>query len=239
MRTLSTLIIGPFLVVTSACSSKEAPVKTTSGAPVTQSNKTTTQAAQKQKQEELITYSSHPERFTQKTKKPEPYKLNLPDPKTAQEHFTVAVYKHDRRDLDGAIDEYKKALALKPDWAIAHFRLARAYQEKGDIDAAMAQWKETTRADPHYYEAFTNLATAYKEKGDLKNAAESYEKVLEFPPSRMAVHYRLGFWYRDLGEKEKARQHLESYIDLALNGKSKEPGTDRYEKAVRALQALK
>ena len=82
------------------------------------------------------------------------------------------------------------------------------------------------------------LSDAYRVKGDLRSAADAYAHLLEFPPSRMAAHYRLGFWYVEIGDKAKAREHLQDYIDLALNGKSKEPGTDRYTKAVREIEKL-
>jgi tetratricopeptide (TPR) repeat protein len=183
-----------------------------------------------------MTYAGNPGAFV-KTEQSRP-ELNITNPRTAQEHLNVAMERHYKRDLDGAIAEYKKSLELQPVSSLAHFRLGRAYQEKGDLDNAIAQWKLATRHDPHYYDAYSMLADAYRAKGDLESAAESYAHLLEFPPARMAVHYRVGFWYLELGDKPKAREHLESYIDLALNGKSKEPGTDRYEKAVRALEKL-
>ena len=180
---------------------------------------------------------TEPGRFVHTT--PAPVILKITNPKTAEEHLAVAIDRHMHNKLDEAIEEYKKALALKPNSALAHFRLGNAYDQKHNREAAIAEWKETIRLDPHYLDAYNALTVAYKEKGDLRTAAEYYEHLLEFPPARTVVHYRLGFWYKQLGDKEKARQHLESYIDLALNPRSKEAGTDRYQKAVRALESVK
>lgn len=184
-----------------------------------------------------IDSKNDPGRYVRTTPSPAPFKIT--NPKTAEEHFDVAVYQQMHHNLDTAIDEYKKAIALKPNWAIAHYRLGVLYDKKQNRDAAIAEWKEAIRADPHYLDAYNDLTVAYKERGDLRTASEYYEHLLEYPPARTMVHYRLGFWYKQLGDNQKAQDHLEKYIDLALNAKSKEAGTDRYQKAVGALKELK
>lgn len=195
------------------------------------------QAKATQTADKALSSAKDPDRYVHT--KPAVPVFKITNPKTAEEHYTVAVNHDMNKRTDQAIEEYKKAIALKPNWAIAHFRLAMDYRAKQNIDAAIAEWKETTRDDPHFLDAYNALTVAYKEKGDLKTAAEYYEHMLDFPPMRIVVHYRLGFWYKELGERAKARQHLEDYIQLALNSRSKEAGTDRYQKAVRALEDLK
>jgi len=194
-------------------------------------------AAKKAEQEKVISAATDPGRFVRTT--PAPVVFNITNPKTAQEHFNFAVDRDRTKQFDEAIVHYKKALELRPDWAIAHFRLARDYQNTGNVDAAIAEWKEAVRYDPHYYDAYIELTDAYRKKGDLKSAAESYEHLLGHPAAQLSVHYRLGYWYKELGERQRAREHLQSYIDLALQRNSKELGTDRYQKAVRTLESLK
>jgi Tfp pilus assembly protein PilF len=41
-----------------------------------------------------------------------------------------------RGDLDGAIEEYLRAVTLDPSYTRAHHSLARAYLEKGNVVAA-------------------------------------------------------------------------------------------------------
>jgi tetratricopeptide (TPR) repeat protein len=235
MRNISVVLVGTFLAIGAvACkpdehrktpmAAQKPPAAAPAGPPAAAPSR------------ESVSYATDPGRFV-KTK-PAPYTLGITNPKTAQEHLNVAVDRHNKHDFQGAIAEYKKALQLRPVWALAHFRLGRAYQESGNVDAAMDEWKLAVRDDPHDYDAYAMLADAYHQKGEVKQAAEAYSHLLEYPPARMAVHYRLGFWYSDLGDKAKAREHLQSYIDLALNGQSKEPGTDRYQQAVHALRKI-
>lgn len=226
-------VLCAITVLSIGCRSPETPATTASASPA---KAPAVPAPQQTQSNAPLTYASNPGAFVKTS--PQRPELNIKNPKTAQEHMNVAMDLHYKKNLDGAIAEYKKALELQPVWALAHFRLGRAYQEKGDLDQAIAQWKLATHDDPHYYDAWAMLSDAYRVKGDLRNAAASYEHLLEYSPSKMAVHYRLGFWYQELGDKAKAREHLQEYIDLALNGKSKEPGTERYTKAVRQLEKL-
>ena len=238
MRNLTRLILLYALLSASASlisCKQEKPVESTASSPPAAVAKPEASTEAKQENEKPLNFEATPDHFVKTA--PPVATFNITNPKTAQEHFNFAVHKHGKNEFDAAIEHYKKALELRPGWAIAHFRLGRAYQQKGNLDAAIEQWHQATRAEPRYYDAYANLAAAYHQKGDLRKAAESYEHLLEYPQGRGAVHYRLGFWYQELGDKAKARQHLQSYIDLALQSKS-EPGTERYQRAVRALEKL-
>lgn len=262
MRNLSSIIGTILLITCAACNSKEAPetlastpppAKQANITPTTQTNTVSTpsslkqanaaqdkssksQGGQKEKKEgESITYASHPERFV-KTE-PAPEKFSITDPKTAQEHFNVGVYADTHKQLDKAIEEYQKALELKPDWAIVHFRLAKDYDKKGRTEDAIAHWEQATRYDPQFYAAYDFLAAAYQRQGNIKKAIEAYSGLLKYPPAQLPAHYQLGLWYAEIGDKEKAREHLESYRALALKGE--EQKSPRFQKALRQLKELK
>jgi tetratricopeptide (TPR) repeat protein len=194
------------------------------------------QPAQKQ-QPKSISYAKNPERFVKQVPSDVPF--NITDPKTAQEHFNVAVNFDHQNQLDKAIAEYEKVLELKPDWALAHFRMAQDYQKRGRTDEAVAQWGLATKYDPQFYAAYDLLSAAYARQGNLKKAIEAYSPMLNYPPARMPTHYQLGIWYAQLGEVPQAREHLEAYRELALNSKSVEVQSDRYQKATKELQKLK
>jgi len=194
------------------------------------------QPTQKQEQPN-ITYAKNPERFV-KMQPSEPT-FNITDPKTAQEHFNVAVNDDHHDQLDKAIEEYQKALELKPDWALAHFRMAQDYQKLGRTDDAIKHWGQATKYDPQFYAAYDLLSAAYARQGNLKKAIESYSALLKYPPARMPAHYQLGMWYAELGDAQQARDHLEAYQELALKSKSVEVQSDRFQKASKELQKLK
>lgn len=167
--------------------------------------------------------------------------FKITDPKTADEHMSVAIFDDNKQQWDKAIEEYANALQLRPDWALAHFRLAKDYQRKGRTDEAIAQFQEATRSDPQYYEAYYQLALAYKDRGKIRQAIKAYTKFMEYPNAgiKMLGQYQLGLWYEEIGEREQAIEHLESYRQLAVESKTAEPKSDRFRKALLELQKLK
>lgn len=244
---------GPFLLLLfcSACGSDQPPKQASPLPPSSEQSKTAQaspaqgktapseasrpQPSAPQSEQETITYATNPERFAREKIAEAPF--NITHPQTAEEHFNVAVYADNHKQLDKAIEEYQKALELKPDWAIVHFRLAKDYDKKGRMDDAIAHWEQATRYDPQLYVAYDFLSAAYQRQGNLKKAIEAYSALLKYPPAQMPAHYQLGLWYAELGDRQKAREHLESYRGLALN--SQEQGSPRFQKAVRELQRLK
>lgn len=70
----------------------------------------------------------------------------------------------DKRDLDGAIAEFREALRLKPDLPQAHNRLGIALRDKGDLDLAIAEFREALGLKPDYPEAHNDLGQALLER---------------------------------------------------------------------------
>jgi len=178
--------------------------------------------------DQRISYAKNPERFV-KVETTEPV-FNITNPKTAQEHFNVAVNQDHHHQIDRATEEYRKAL---------DFRLARDYQKLGRTDDAIQHWELATRYDPQLYSAYDLLAGTYERQGNLPKAIAAYSALLKYRPAQMPAHYQLGLWYAQLGDRPKARQHLEAYRELALKSKSQEHQSDRFRKASKELETRK
>jgi tetratricopeptide (TPR) repeat protein len=232
-----------------ACTSKPPAKETQSASPSSQQEKASSPSApQPQSQpaapsttpqpedKQAISYAKNPERFVKMPTYEPPF--NITNPKTAQEHFNVAVNEDDHNRPDNAIREYHIALEMQPKWAVAHYRLAVDYQKQGRPADAIAEWEHATRDDPQFYSAYDMLAGAYERQGNIKKAIGAYSALLKYPPARMPVHYQLGLWYAQIGDRQQAQSHLESYRHLALKTRQ-EPESDRYRKALHELQKLK
>ena len=53
-------------------------------------------------------------------------------------------------DIKAAVDGYKQALKIKPDYAEALYNMGNALQEKGEVDAAIDSHKQALKIKPHY-----------------------------------------------------------------------------------------
>ena len=66
------------------------------------------------------------------------------------------------RQFDAAIESYKKALEIKPDYAEAYYNMGIALKDKGDTEAAIDSYKQALKIEPDYAEAYNNMGVALK-----------------------------------------------------------------------------
>ena len=66
------------------------------------------------------------------------------------------------RQFDAAIESYKKALEIKPDYAEAYYNMGNALKDKDDPEAAIDSYKQALKIKPDYAEAYNNMGVALK-----------------------------------------------------------------------------
>ena len=66
----------------------------------------------------------------------------------------------DKKDLQGAIAEYRKSIELDSDYAPAQNNLGWALQQHGDLEQAIAAYRQAIRIDSAMAIAHTNLGWA-------------------------------------------------------------------------------
>ncbi len=81
-----------------------------------------------------------------------------------------------------AMEHYREAIRLKPDYALARVNLGVALAETGRLEEAIAQYREALHSDPYDPEAYYNLAVDLELMGRLDEAARNYRRVLSLLP---------------------------------------------------------
>ena len=112
------------------------------------------------------------------------------------------------KQYDAAINSYKQAIKIKPDFADAHNNMGNALQDKGELDAAIDSYKQALKIKPDFAEAYYNMGNALKEKGELDAAIDSYKKALKIKPDYADAHSNMGVALQDKGEPDAA---IDSY----------------------------
>ncbi|RQS02533.1 tetratricopeptide repeat protein [Burkholderia sp. Bp9002] len=122
--------------------------------------------------------------------------------------------------LDDAIAAYRRAVALKPDYADAHSNLGNALCEAGDPHAAMLSCAQALELRPDYAQAYNNLGNALRDKHELDAAARAYDKAIALAPAYADAHYNRGNVCRAQGRLDDAvrcyRRAVELQPDLYL-----------------------
>ncbi len=85
-------------------------------------------------------------------------------------------------DLDGAIADYQKAIALYDD-ASTHFSLATAYQGKNDYAKALAEYKKALQMDAKQAEAYYYMGSIYEALNQPALAVGEYRKYVQAAPT--------------------------------------------------------
>ncbi|MBZ5555100.1 MAG: tetratricopeptide repeat protein [Acidobacteriia bacterium] len=124
----------------------------------------------------------------------------------------VALFK--KRDVEGAIAEYRAALRLDKDNAEAHNGLGDALFEKEDWDGAMAEFREALRLNPQFAEAQRNIGVVFDQKGELDEAMEEYRKALRLNPDSAEAHTAVANGLRVKGDLEGALAECREAIRL-------------------------
>lgn len=91
-----------------------------------------------------------------------------------------------------AVLHYEKALAFRPDLAVARFNLANTLKRMGNAKEAIAHLEQTVAANPGFTAAWQNLALCRFDVGDPAGAAQCLQQVLALDPSSEKTRVDLG-----------------------------------------------
>ena len=90
--------------------------------------------------------------------------------------------------LDAATAEYRRAVALKPDYAEALCNWGVALSILNRLDAAEARFRQAVAVDPTFASAHHNLAVTLKETGRLREAQRSAQRAIRLAPRNTAYY---------------------------------------------------
>ena len=81
--------------------------------------------------------------------------------------------------IDLAIDTYRRAIELQPNFPDAYCNLANALKEKGQVKEAEECYNTALALCPTHADSLNNLANIKREQGDTEEAVNLYCKALD------------------------------------------------------------
>jgi serine/threonine protein kinase/Tfp pilus assembly protein PilF len=120
--------------------------------------------------------------------------------------------RYKKEDNEQAIELFKKALELDPDYALAHAGLSDAYFQRVIrfgfpewYDRAVEEAQKAISLDPNLAEGYKALGNAYGVvKGWWRKAGEAYQKAVEVNPASAIACGALSDFYIRIAEYDKA-----------------------------------
>jgi len=134
------------------------------------------------------------------------------NPTTPQGHNNLGIFlqmSNRPGSKDQAMDHFRQAIEVEPDYAEAHTNLANLLQERGQTDQAVQHYQIALKAQPNHVFANMNLANVLAQRGQLRKAEEMYRRVLEMEPRLAPAHLNLGHTLYQMKRIPEALTHYE------------------------------
>lgn len=106
--------------------------------------------------------------------------------------------------LETAMENYRLALSLKPDFFEAYYNLGTTLKELGNSDAAIENFCKTLSIKPDCAEAYNNLGLVLQGQNRLNEAIENFNKALSCQPGFAEALSNMGTAYKDQGNLDAA-----------------------------------
>jgi tetratricopeptide (TPR) repeat protein len=118
--------------------------------------------------------------------------------------LNVGIALADQYQLEGALEEFAKAVQLAPSSAAAHYNKGRVLFDLRRDDEAKPELDEAIRLEPNYPGALYLRAMIDKQGGNPAGATKLLEKVTTLDPHNSDALYMLGQNLAKLGRNQEA-----------------------------------
>jgi tetratricopeptide (TPR) repeat protein len=141
------------------------------------------------------------------------------DPRNSNAYNNRGIAYRHKGLYDQAIDDYTKAIDLKPKFEIPYNNRGIAYRNKGLYDQAIADYSKAIELNPRNANAYTHRGNAYYDKRLYALAEIDYSKAIELDPGYEYLYLRLlnAAWMRKgevAGALERLRQYEASVVSI-------------------------
>lgn len=101
-------------------------------------------------------------------------------PKDERSHNALAVFLFGQQDFDSAIEHFKHAVGINPDYAPAYNLLGYAYRSLDDLDNARSAFETYVSLIPDEPNPYDSYAELLMEMGEYDASIENYRKALQY-----------------------------------------------------------
>jgi tetratricopeptide (TPR) repeat protein len=133
---------------------------------------------------------------------------------TALLHNTLGVALARKGRQQEAIAHYRRAIALRDDYADAHTNLASVLFEKGDRAEAIEHFRKAKSLPPEDARSHLRLAIALEVTGEIAEAVSEFRRALVLDPLNARGHYHLAKALDRTGNRSEARIEAARAVEL-------------------------
>lgn len=136
------------------------------------------------------------------------------DDDAADRHHARGFAHRRRGDFRAAIQEYSRAIELRPGHFKALFNRGFAHHRMGEYAQAVADYTAALEVDAHNAYAHYNRGISYDQGGDFERAVADFKRAIELLPTCADFHHNLAYVLRKRGEMRAALSHYDEALRL-------------------------
>jgi len=129
-------------------------------------------------------------------------------------HFNLGLRFQKQRKYRLAIEQYRRAIEIQPNFAKAYNNLGGVYFLNRNYPGAVEEYKKAIELKPNYEEAYYNLAMVYEAMGDIDRAIDCFKMVIGIRPDHERAHQGLGGAFKALGDYDKAAKEYQRTLSI-------------------------
>jgi superkiller protein 3 len=125
-----------------------------------------------------------------------------------------------------AVDAFKQAIELDPQYAVAYAGLGATYVSMQRYDDAIEAYTHVLELEPTMQQARIGLASAHTaqgnellNRGQARNAVTELDKAIEANPRHSQAHLLLALAHNRLGQFQLAEQHARNALEFKERGR--------------------
>jgi len=143
--------------------------------------------------------------------------LSLAAPDSAQMHQMLAHEESRQGNTNGALEQFRKAIAINPHLPGIHFELGellRISQNDAVKQQAEAEYRLALKDNPQHEKTILRLAEIDAEKGRIEESYKGYSRAVELQPSDADARLGLAKALIAMKQSDKARKILEETVQI-------------------------
>ena len=123
----------------------------------------------------------------------------------------------EKGNVDAALDCYKQAIELNPNFVDAYNNMGNLWAHTGDLNAAINCYEQAIEINPNFAAAHNNLGLSLMDQGETERAISSYQKAVKIKPDHAQAYSNMGNALNSQGDKEAAIDSYKQAIKIKPN----------------------
>ena len=136
---------------------------------------------------------------------------------------------------DQAIEEFKKASQLSPQFPVPHLYLGDIFMIKGLYEEAISEYGKAKDLNPAHPIPYLKIGRYYARKGQVDRAISEFQALIRLHPQEPDFHFEFAQLYRKAGLVQEAEIELQRGEKLRKARKRADPSQEKGVESRRAL----